>query len=110
MSSRQQNSITTNSSNALLFNGMPIAVKNVSVSDVSNIVAVGTNINPTVQSGNSIVLNASGTSLRSQNSGFFVAPITNTVQGSVLGYNKNTNEITNILGYIQCLWKNRSNR
>jgi hypothetical protein len=60
----------------------------------SNAIAIGGLAGSTLQSSNSIILNASGASVNSQNSGFFVSPISTTTSTSnYLVYDLATKEI-----------------
>jgi hypothetical protein len=90
------NSLSTNDEEDLLFNGIVLPVQNMLVSNTSNTISIGTNksTNGQNQSANSIVLNASGTSLPASNAGFYVTPLNNVTQTSILGYNKTTKEVT----------------
>lgn len=89
----RQNSLSTNNSNDLLYNGSPIP-RFMSVSDVSYSIAAGVNSFDHAQPANSIVLNATSNNLVASHSGLFVAPLNNTSQANILGYNTTSKEIT----------------
>ena len=62
----------------------------------TNAIALGYRAGYPQQASNSIILNASGTTLNSNNTGLFISPIASSISNStnVLTYNEQTNEVT----------------